>query len=282
MLTLDIESVRAFVVIAETRSFTRAAASLGSSQGALSVKLKRLEDKLGQRLIERTPRHVRLSSKGESFFTPARELLVAHERALASLSSTREHFKIGIGCHVMGPEIPMLLARLKSMDPGLTIEISLESPGILLDNYNAGLLDALIIRSDEDRRDGTTLCAEHFGWYASPKFEFHAGEPLRLASLSPQCDVRNTARHALDQASIAWTEVFVGGGSAAVIAALSAELAVGVLPRRLAPPELIEVSSSLGLPKLASSTLVVHSALSDPKTKEALRVITSVFQTSSL
>lgn len=281
MVTLDIESVRAFVVIADTRSFTRAAESLGSSQGALSVKLKRLEDKLGQRLIERTPRHVRLSSQGELFIASARELLEAHERAIASLSSTRKHFKIGIGCHVMGPEIPTLLARLKSMDPGLMIEISLESARVLLDDYSAGLLDAIIIRSDEDRRDGTALCSEHFGWYASPKFEFHEGEPLRLANLSPQCGVRDIARQALDQASIPWTEVFVGGGVAAVIAAISADLAVGALPRRLATPGLVEVSSILGLPRLPSSTLVVHSELSDKRTREALRTITSAFQGSS-
>ncbi|TIS81864.1 MAG: LysR family transcriptional regulator, partial [Mesorhizobium sp.] len=47
-MTLDVEAVKAFVTVADLRSFTRAAAALGSTQGAVSVRLKRLEDRLGQ------------------------------------------------------------------------------------------------------------------------------------------------------------------------------------------------------------------------------------------
>lgn len=278
MTTLDVESVRAFVHIADLKSFTRAAEVLGSTQGALSVKLKRLEGKLKQRLIERTPRHVRLSSQGELFIASARDFLDAHERAIGNLSMARKVFKIGIACHVMGPEVPTLLARLKSMDPSLLIEVSLDSSRTLLDDYSAGLLDAIIIRSDEDRRGGTILCTEHFGWYASPEFEHHPNEPLRLANLGPQCGVRDIAAQMLNQASIPWTEVFVGSGITAVIAAISAGLAAGTFPHRLAPPELIDVGSSFGLPPLPSSTVVVHSELSDQRTRETLRIIASVFR----
>ncbi len=59
MLTLDVEAVRIFVTVADLQSFTRAAEALGTTQGAISVKLKRLEDRIGYRLIERTPRSVR-------------------------------------------------------------------------------------------------------------------------------------------------------------------------------------------------------------------------------
>jgi DNA-binding transcriptional LysR family regulator len=278
MVTLDVVSVRAFVVIADQRSFTRAAELLGTTQGALSVKLQRLEEKLGQRLIERTPRQVRLSSQGELFIASARDFLEAHDRAIGNLSAPRKHFKIGIACHVMGPEVPTLLARLKSIDPGLLIEVSLDSSRALLDAYGEGALDAIIIRSDEDRRDGTVLCAEYFGWYAASEFKYHPGEPLRLANLSPHCGVRGMAAQVLEQASVAWTEVFVGGGIAAVIAAISAGLAVGAFPRRLAPPELVDVGPALGLPPLPTSTVVVHSELSDQRTREALRTIASAFR----
>lgn len=278
MVTLDVDAVRAFVLIADSRSFTRAAESLGTTQGALSVKLKRLEEKLGQRLIERTPRLVRLSSQGEMFIAAAREFLEAHERAVTNLTATRKRFKIGIGCHVMGPEVPTLLARLKSMDPGLLIEVSLDSSRMLLDDYAGGLLDAIIIRTEDDRRDGTVLCAEHFGWYAAAEFESPAGEPLRLANLSPQCGVRSIAEQVLAQSSIPWTEVFVGGGIAAVVAAISAGLAVAAFPRRLAPPDLKEVGSTFGLPVLPSSAVVLHSDLRDKRTREALRTIASAFR----
>jgi DNA-binding transcriptional LysR family regulator len=75
--TLDLEAVHAFVLVADLQSFTRAADALNSTQSAISLKLKRLEDRLGHRLIERTPRKVRLSPKGEVFLQAARRLLGA-------------------------------------------------------------------------------------------------------------------------------------------------------------------------------------------------------------
>jgi hypothetical protein len=62
MTTLDVDAVRSFIAIADHQSFTRAADALGTTQGAVSVKLKRLENHVGQKLIERTPRQVRLSA----------------------------------------------------------------------------------------------------------------------------------------------------------------------------------------------------------------------------
>ena len=50
--SLDVDSVRVFLAVADHHSFTRAADALGTTQGAVSVKLKRLEDQLAQRLIE--------------------------------------------------------------------------------------------------------------------------------------------------------------------------------------------------------------------------------------
>ena len=87
MTTLDIESVQAFVLVADLQSFTRAAEALDTSQAAISVKLKRLEDRLGEKLIERTPRLVRLSARGATFLGVAREFIAAHERAVGCICS---------------------------------------------------------------------------------------------------------------------------------------------------------------------------------------------------
>ena len=57
---LDLEAVRAFIRIAELGSFTRAAESLQTTQAAISLKLKRLEERLDFRLVERTPRRLSL------------------------------------------------------------------------------------------------------------------------------------------------------------------------------------------------------------------------------
>jgi len=95
MSVLDVEAVQTFLAIADHQSFTRAAQQLGTTQGAISVKLKRLEERLGQRLIERTPRSVRLSAQGAQFVDFARDFIAAHNRALDGLASGRRRFSRG-------------------------------------------------------------------------------------------------------------------------------------------------------------------------------------------
>jgi len=278
MPTLDVDSVRAFVTIADLQSFTRAAEALGATQQAVSVKLKRLEEKVGARLIERTPRSVRLSAQGAAFIDSARDFLAAHERAVAGLSAARRRFALGIAAHVAGPETPTLLARLGSHDPGLAIEVRIDNSRNLLDSFDRGEIDAAIVRREDDRRDGEILAPERFGWFAAPGFERREGEPLRLAALSPACLVRDVATRALDAAGVPWTEAFLGGGSAAIAAAVAAGLAVAVFSYRLAPPGTIEVSETFSLPPLPSSEIVLHSTLSDAKSRAALRILAAAFR----
>lgn len=279
MITLDVESVKAFVAIADFKSFTLAAEALGTTQGAISVKLKRLEDRISLKLIERTPRSVRLSAQGAVFLDGARDFLAAHERAIAGLSvGCRRRFALGIAAHVAGPELTTLLARLNAHDPGLTIEVRLDNSRGLLDAFDRGELDAAITRREDDRRDGEILGPEHFGWFAAPQFEHRQGEPVRLAALAPSCGVRDIATHALDATGIAWTEVFLGGGSSVVTAAVSAGLAIGAFSCRLAPPGTVEVSQRFGLPELPSSEIVLHSTLTDTKSREALRTLAAAFR----
>jgi DNA-binding transcriptional LysR family regulator len=167
MTTLDVDAVQAFVAIADHQSFTRAARALGTTQGALSVKLKRLEERIGHKLIERTPRSVRVSAQGALFLDAARDFLAAHEHAVAALSAGRRRFVLGIATHVGGPEVPTVLARLNAHDPALTIEVRLDNAPTLLATFDRGEIDAVIIRREDDRRDGEVLGREHFGWFAS-------------------------------------------------------------------------------------------------------------------
>lgn len=278
MTTLDVDAVRAFVAIADHRSFTRAADELGTTQGAISVKLKRLEDRLGSRLIERTPRLVRLSAQGALFIESAREFLGAHDRAINALSSERRRFALGVATHVGGPELPTVLARLNTHDPALTIEVRLDDSRDLLDAFDRGDIDAAIVRREDDRRDGEVLAAEHFGWFATPDFIHRDGEPLRLAASSPVCAIRNLTNKALDAAGIPWTEVFLGCGPFAVAEAVAAGLATSVFSRRLAPPGTVEVSRKFGLPAIASSEIILLSTLSDARSRAALRTLVAAFR----
>ncbi|MCC8395577.1 LysR family transcriptional regulator [Paraburkholderia sp. MMS20-SJTR3] len=279
MKTLDFEAVQAFVLVADLRSFTRAADALNSTQSAISLKLKRLEERLGHRLIERTPRMVRLSPKGEIFLQAARNLLGAHDDALGSLERKRATLKVGISHHIVGGELPVLLRHIHSADPGLLVEMRVASSRELEAQFDRGALDAaLVLRHDDSRRDGDSLLVEPFGWMAVPDWIHHADEPLRLATQAHPCRVRAMAVGALDEARVPWVEVFVGGGVATIGAAVQAGLAIAALALRVAPPGTIDVGPRLGLPPLPSREVVLYSSTSDRQLKAALRTLVSAFR----
>ena len=279
--TLDIDAVQAFVLIADLQSFTRAAEASGATQSAISLKLKRLERRLGRRLIERNPRLVRLSADGQKFLDRARDLMAAHERALGELGGAPVRLTLGISDHAAGPELPELLARVNAYDPTLCLDVRIGFSREILDLYDRGEVDAAIVRREADRRDGEVLLQDRLGWFAAPTFRHRKGEPLRLANLSATCGVRGVAIRTLDAAGVPWTETFVGGGVAAVAAAVIAGLAVAPLAARIAPVGTIDIGVDAALPKLPRSAVVLHSRVSEPRLSGALRALAAAFRAAA-
>lgn len=277
---LDLDAVEAFIRTAELGSFTRAAEAMQTTQAAVSLKLKRLEDRLGCRLLERTPRYVELSTHGGAFLEHARELLAAHERALSLFSAARQRLTIGISDHVAGPELPALIARMNAQDPQLLIEIRIGSSGDLLQRFDRREFDTVIVRLHAGRSDGKMLAEEKFGWFAAPGWQHRADEPLPLATLAEPCGVRVMAGQLLDKAGVPWTEIFVGGGVAAVAAAVMAGLGVGALAPRMLPFGAVDVGPRLGLPDLPRLPVLLHSRVKDGRSLDALAALSAAFRSA--
>jgi DNA-binding transcriptional LysR family regulator len=275
---LDLATVQAFLLVAELQSFTRAAEALGTTQAAVSLKLQRLEATLGKRLVERSPRAVGLTADGSAFLDHARTLMDAHERALSGQQLVRPQLSLGISDHAAGPELVPMLERLNAVSSQLSFAVTIGFSRALLDRYDAGSLDAVIVRREGSRRGGEKLVEDAFGWFAAPRLVWNRGERLPLATLAPPCGVRTLAVRALDKAGIAWTEAFVGGGVTAVIAAALAGLAVAPLARRIAPPGLIDIGPRLELPDLGRSGVMLYSKVSDSAKLTALRTLAATFR----
>ena len=277
---LDLDEVQAFVRIAELGSFTRAAEAMQTTQAAISLKLRRLENRLGCRLIERTPRHVQLSERGRVFLDPARQLLAAHDHALAAFAGVRQRLIIGISDHVAGPELPALIARMNDLDPHLVVEIRIGSSDDLLQSYDRRELEAVIVRLHAGRSDGDLVAEEKFGWFADPDWQPRAGEPLPVATMAEPCGVRAMAAQHLDAAGMSWTEIFVGGGVAAVVAAVTAGLGVAALAPRMLPSGAVDVGARLGLPELPRLPVLLHTRVRDGRARAALDALVAAFRSA--
>lgn len=277
---LDLDSVQAFIRIAELGSFTRAAEAMRTTQAGISLKLKRLEARLGCRLVERTPRHVELSARGAAFLEHARELVEAHDRALTAFAGARQRLTIGISDHVAGPELPGLIARMNAQDPELLIEIRIGSSGDLLQSFDRRELDTVIVRLHAGRGDGEILTEEQFGWFAGPGWQHRADEPLPVATLAEPCGVRVLSARLLDEAGIPWTEIFLGGGVAAVAAAVMAGLGVAALAPRMLPFGAADVGGRLGLPALPRLPIVLHTRIKAGRAQHALAALAAAYRSA--
>ena len=276
--TLDIPTVQAFLLVAELQNFTRAAEALGTTQAAVSMKLQRLERVVGKRLVERSPRAVRLTEDGTAFLQNARALMEAHDRALWGKQPARQQLSLGISDHAAGPELVPLLERLNAVSSQLSFAVTIGFSRDLLDAYDAGALDAVIVRQEVGRRGGEKLAEDTFGWFASPRVKWQRGQSLPLATLAAPCGVRAIAVRTLDKAGIKWNEAFIGGGVSAVVAAALAGLGVAPLARRIAPPGMIDIGPQQGLPSMPASKVLLHSKSSDPIKLGALRTLAAAFR----
>lgn len=278
MMMLDLNDVTAFLTIAELRSFTRAAEALGTTQPIISSRLKKLEAALGRRLVERHPRLVRLSGAGEIFLPAARELIAAHQRAIAGPVALPARLRLGISEHVAGGDLPIVLARIGATAPQVQLEVQIGLSAALLAAFDAGQFDAVVVRSDAGRREGEHLRIDAFGWFAAPGWAWREDMPLPLITLSHDCSIRAVAARALDEAGIASMDAFLGGGIVAVAAAVSAGLGVSPLARRIAPAGALDVGTALGLPPLPESRIMLHARAQDARLQAPLRTLAACFR----
>jgi DNA-binding transcriptional LysR family regulator len=280
MRSLDPEAVEAFLLVAELQSFTRVAGVMNTTQAAISLRLRRLEDMLGHRLVERTPRRVRLTAAGERFLEPARAYVAAGRRALDVFGQEPTRLAIGVTHHLIGADLPRILRVISERETSVTLHLRTAGTRTLLELYDAGELDAIIVlRHDDIRRDGEFLFQESFGWYCSADFDLPSNVPVPLVLQPAPCNLRAMALRALDTANIGWREVFVGTGATAVGAAAEAGIGVALLARSAAPAGVPEVRGRV-LPELPKLDVVMISTVTGDHGNSVLRRITRAFRSS--
>ncbi len=141
----ELGDLTAFLTVAEERSFTRAAARLGTSQSALSFTMRRLETRLGVRLLTRTTRSVAPTEAGERVLGALAPAIGDIEGVLAGLSEFRDkpagHFRITAGQHAIETVLWPTLSKLLKDYPDIKIELNAESAltDIVAERFDAGV-----------------------------------------------------------------------------------------------------------------------------------------------
>ncbi|MEO1089290.1 MAG: LysR substrate-binding domain-containing protein [Pseudomonadota bacterium] len=257
---LPIEWLRAFVAVAEKASFTAAGQMLAATQSTISVRLRKLEDRVGRRLVERNPHAVALTPFGASFLVDARRLLRLHDETVerATIPRANREFSLAISDHVVGGLLPEVLSRLQRDQPSVELAVTVDMSVAIFAAFDAGRYDAVIGRSGDSRATGRLLFADPLTWVAAAPFSWDRYTPLPLVALAAPCAIRETTERVLDAHGIVWRTAFVGTGVAAVQAAASAGLGVACLGARNVPQDCRRVGTAFGLPPLPIDHVVMR------------------------
>ncbi len=155
-MDIDVRLLRSFVIVAEERHFGRAAARLFVSSPALSQQVRRLEELVGDRLLERDSRHVALTSCGRAFLPAAREVVAAADRATAVVARLRRSARRTVSVGFMAASshiLPELRLELGRRAPELTLQTHRLEWGEQTSAVTDGRVDASFARSPIDLTD---------------------------------------------------------------------------------------------------------------------------------
>ncbi|MGW2659347.1 LysR family transcriptional regulator [Nocardia tengchongensis] len=150
---MELRQLEYFVAVARERHFGRAAERLHIGQPAVSQQVRRLERELGVELLDRSPRHVRLTVAGESFLPEAEAVLAAVARAreaVAAHTAVRNAtLRIGTSAG-LGAHLERVLDEMAAVAPDLGVELVSAPTRVRLEQVAAGELDAAFLRGGAD------------------------------------------------------------------------------------------------------------------------------------
>ena len=145
---MEIRQLATFIRVAQFKSFSRAAESLGYSQSAVTVQIRQLEEELNTRLFDRMGKRIALTDTGERFFSHACDVISQVNQARMSVAATTElHGTLHIGTieSLTCLKLPAVLHRYRQHHPKVSIHITVGEPEELIEQMERGELDMIYV-----------------------------------------------------------------------------------------------------------------------------------------
>lgn len=268
---LDTISLKSFIAIAETGTFSHAADTVGRTQSALSLQIKKLEENLGCELFARTSRKVTLTKQGEIFLGYAKRIMQLQWEVYSRLKEPDIEGEIRLGT----PEdfathyLPEVLALFRKHHPRIQLNVSCDLTLNLVDGFHHGEFDIILVKRDpKATKGGTKVWREPLVWAAADHWQ--PEKQLSLV-LSPQpCIYRARALAALTRAKKPWHIAYTSPSLAGTIAAVKAGLGITVLPQNMLPTGIHAIRGEIKLPELADAEIALMKRDDLPKAGDML------------
>lgn len=158
---MEIRQLKAFLVIAETQTFTAGARRLNITQAAISMQIRQLEDELGIQLFTRTPRRVIITEAGEALLTRARKILNEHDGAVCEVAEIAGgefgRLRIGTASGMFAVnQLPAIISDLRKRRPNVDLTVHSGTSIELVERIMNGEVDVAFVSLPVDNLNITT------------------------------------------------------------------------------------------------------------------------------
>jgi len=251
---IDVDQLRTFIAIAETGSFTKAAEVVNKTQSAVSMQMKRLEERLARPIFARDGRASKLTEDGQRLLDFARRIVKLNIETIAAFSDDElsGRVRLGVPDDYADRYLPEIMARFSRAYPGVELSVVCLPSVDLLECIDANELDLAIITNCESKRASETFRRERLLWVTSNRHPTHMEEKVPLALGRPTCSWRRLASEKLESIGRNYRLLYSSSNAGAVAAAVLAGLAVSVLPESGLRPGMRVLSAKEGFPELPS------------------------------
>ncbi len=247
---LELDLLRTLIAVNNHASFTEAAHELNKTQAAVSMQIRRLEELTGVTLFDRGKRSLRLTGDGEILVEYGKKMLALNEEAFASVRPDQVVGAVRLGAvtHYAIHVLPPLLAEFSTRYPAVRIELL---AGVSFREAPFGTeLDLAIALEPAGMTTGTVLERDRAVWVTSARHQTHAVTPVPLAVLPEGSLLRKWAIESLEHHGKPWRIAYISANASAMVSAIEAGLAVGVVRSSSLTEGLRELTPEEGFPTL--------------------------------
>ncbi|WP_268761119.1 LysR family transcriptional regulator [Burkholderia sp. Leaf177] len=273
--------MRAFLAVSETRNFTQAATRLHRTQSAVSMKIKRLEEIIGERLFERDTTAVTLTAVGERFIGIAHRLVQAHEDAFFALQHNLAIGKLTLATSETFASclLPPVLAKIDTAFPNIAMEIRCGHSWKMLESMETEDIDLVVATKYPARCDGVLLARERLMWVCKKDSPVYRQATVPLAVFPDGCLYRRAGLAALDAHKKNWRIAYTSLNHEGLLAAVDAGSAVSIMIESAVNNRHRVLTPADGFPALASTEIELYARRSDisPVARSVLDIIRSHF-----
>ena len=239
-MPLDTVTLQCFLAVAETQSFTKAAARVGRTQSAISQQIAKLENLIEKQLIIRG-RELSLTPDGELFLGYAKRIYELHRESLDRFKTPelQGELRFGLPEDFASMMLSDILVEFSSLHPRVMLNVECDLTLNLIERFHQDEFDLIMIKTNDKNQitEGVNVWNEPVEWVGKKELlpALHDKTIIPLVLSPTPCVYRGNVIESLNQLHLKWRLAFSSPSYAGKMAAVRAGLGITAIQRSMIP-----------------------------------------------